>query len=73
MSTRGMLHPALRAALYDDDFESAEQAYINVLMRERPLSHTDASIVRESIERTNRETRDRLRARRGAVVFSTLD
>jgi hypothetical protein len=46
---------------------------VDRLMRERPLSHTDASIVRESIERTNRETRDRLRARRGTVVFSTLD
>lgn len=46
---------------------------VDRLMRERPLSHTDASIVRETIERQNRETHARLRARRGAVVFSTLD
>lgn len=52
---------------------SDERAFNDVdrLMRQRPLSHTDAAIARQSIEQMNRETRARLRARRPAVVFST--
>jgi hypothetical protein len=48
-------------------------AAVDRLMRQRPLSHTDASIERAAIEAQNRAVRDRLRARRGPVVFSTLD
>lgn len=46
---------------------------VDRLMRQRPLSFTDAGNERASIERINREKRARLRALRGPVVFSTLD
>jgi hypothetical protein len=46
---------------------------VDRLMRERPLSSLDAGNERAAIERINRDKRDKLRARRGPVVFSTLD
>jgi hypothetical protein len=42
-------------------------------MREPPTPHAEATAARAAIERTNRETRARLRRKRGTVVFSTSD
>jgi hypothetical protein len=47
-----------------------DHAELDRLMRSRPTSFTEARAYREAIDRTNRETRDRLRRKRGVVVFS---
>lgn len=43
------------------------------IMRERPTSFTKSAETRVVIERVNRATRERNRAKRRALVISTLD
>lgn len=43
------------------------------IMRERPTSFTKSAELHASIEKVNRATRERSRAKRRALVISTLD